>query len=98
MSTRLVGLDEMGEDDVVEVRTEEHGTLAVGMANGEPFAVSNVGRHQFAKLGRGQVKAGGGAERPWPRARYELRTGKMTSGPKGPIWGFPPYSRFIELF
>jgi 3-phenylpropionate/trans-cinnamate dioxygenase ferredoxin component len=27
-----------------------------------------------------------------------VRTGKMTSGPKGRIWGFPPYSRFIELF
>src|SRR4051794_23483054 len=98
MSTRLVGLDELGEDDVVEVRTEEHGTLAVGMAGGEPFAVSNVCRHQFAKLGRGQGTNDGCLECPWHRARYDVRTGKMRSGPKGRIWGLPPYSRVIQAF
>jgi nitrite reductase/ring-hydroxylating ferredoxin subunit len=98
MSTRLVGLDELGAEGVVEVTTEAHGTLAVGLSNGEPFAVSNVCRHQFAKLGRGQVKEDGCLECPWHRARYDVRTGKMTSGPKGRIWGFPPYSRFIEVF
>ena len=95
---RLVSVDALGPDRVVEVETEAHGTLAVGMAGDEPFAVANVCRHQFAKLGRGQVKDDGCLECPWHRARYDVRTGDMVSGPKGRIWGFPPYSRFIEAF
>src|SRR3954468_146398 len=96
MSTRLVGLDELGADGVTEVKTDEHGTLAVGMADGEPCAVSNVCRHQFAKLGRGQVTNDGCLECPWHRARYDVRTGRMVSGPKGRIFGFPPYSRTVQ--
>jgi nitrite reductase/ring-hydroxylating ferredoxin subunit len=94
---RLVEVDALPASGVVEVETEAHGTLAVGMADGEPFAVGNVCRHQFAKLGQGQV-VDGCLECPWHRARYDVRTGAMLSGPKGRIFGFPPYSRAVQAF
>ena len=94
---RLVRAEHVGDDQVVEVQTDEHGTIAVGMAGGEPFATGNVCRHQAAKLGRGQVRDGC-LECPWHRARYDVRTGRMVSGPKGRIFGFPPYSKGIELW
>ena len=92
---RLVAVDELGPRQVVEVRTERFGVLAVGMARGLPFAVSNVCRHQFAKLGRGQIRDGC-LECPWHRARYDVRTGVMVSGPKGRIFGFGPYSKTVQ--
>jgi nitrite reductase/ring-hydroxylating ferredoxin subunit len=93
---RLVAVAELGPTNVREVETEAHGTLAVGMADGRPFAVSNVCRHQFAKLGQGQVTGDGCLECPWHRARYDVRTGVMTSGPKGRIFGFPPYAKTVQ--
>jgi nitrite reductase/ring-hydroxylating ferredoxin subunit len=89
--SRLVALDQLGPDGVVEVETAQHGTLAVGLADGRPFAVSNVCRHQLGKLGRGQIRDGC-LECPWHRARYDVSTGTMLEGPKGRIFGFPPYS------
>jgi nitrite reductase/ring-hydroxylating ferredoxin subunit len=94
---RLVDVDALPASGVVEVETDAHGTLAVGMADGRPFAVGNVCRHQFAKLGQGQV-VDGCLECPWHRARYDVRTGAMVSGPKGRIFGFPPYSRAVQAF
>lgn len=94
---RLVRVDALGADQVVEVDTEQHGTIAVGVAGGRPFATGNVCRHQAAKLGRGQV-VDGCLECPWHRARYDPHTGEMLSGPKGRIFGFPPYSKGIELW
>jgi len=94
---RLVALDALPPGGVTEVRTEAHGVLAVGIADGVPFAVSNVCRHQFAKLGQGQVREGC-LECPWHRARYDVTTGRMVSGPKGRIFGFPPYSRAVHAF
>src|SRR5687767_7932431 len=94
---RLAAVADLPPSGVAEVETEHDGTLAVGMADGVPFAVSNVCRHQFAKLGQGQVREGC-LECPWHRARYDVRTGEMVSGPKGRIFGFPPYSKFIEGF
>jgi nitrite reductase/ring-hydroxylating ferredoxin subunit len=67
------------------------------MADGVPFAVSNVCRHQFAKLGQGQIRKGC-LECPWHRARYDVATGEMVSGPKGRIFGFGPYSRTIQAY
>ena len=93
---RLADVAALGPHGVVEVRTEEHGVLAVGLAEGEPFAVSNVCRHQFAKLGQGRVTGDGCLECPWHRARYDVRTGRMTSGPKGRIFGFKPYSATVQ--
>jgi nitrite reductase/ring-hydroxylating ferredoxin subunit len=95
---RLVDVDALGARGVVEVRTERHGVLAVGMAGGRPFAVSNVCRHQLAKLGRGRVTEDGCLECPWHRARFDVRTGRMTSGPKGRIFGFKPYAGSVKAF
>ena len=95
---RLVAVDALGERGVVEVRTDAHGVLAVGMAEGEPFAVGNLCRHQGAKLGRGRVTASGCLECPWHRARYDVRTGRMVEGPKGRIFGFKPYSAAVRGF
>ena len=92
---RLVAVADLPASGVTEVETEAHGTLAVGLADGEPFAVSNVCRHQFAKLGQGQIRDGC-LECPWHRARYDVRTGEMVSGPKGRIFGFPPYAAAIK--
>ncbi len=92
---RLVGIDELPATGVVEVRTEAHGVLAVGIADGAPFAVSNLCRHQFAKLGRGQVRDGC-LECPWHRARYDPRTGEMVQGPQGKLFGFGPYSKTVQ--
>ena len=96
--SRLVDLDTLGEHGVREVRTEEHGVLAVGLSGGEPFAVSNVCRHQGAKLGRGRVDETGCLECPWHRARFDVRDGRMVEGPKGRIFGFKPYSYAVEAW
>ena len=92
---RLVAVDQLPASGVAEVETRAHGTLAVGMVGTEPFAVSNVCRHQFAKLGQGQVREGC-LECPWHRARYDVRTGTMVSGPKGRIFGFGPYAKTVQ--
>jgi len=92
---RLIGVAALPAGGVAEVETEEHGTLAVGMVDGAPFAVSNICRHQLAKLGRGQVRDGC-LECPWHRARYDVRTGRMVRGPQGRIFGFGPYSRTVQ--
>jgi 3-phenylpropionate/trans-cinnamate dioxygenase ferredoxin component len=97
LGRRLVAVDDLPPSGVTEVRTQEHGVLAVGIAGGTPFAVSNVCRHQFAKLGQGQVREGC-LECPWHRARYDVTTGEMISGPKGRVWGFPPYSAAVRTF
>ena len=95
---RLIAVDDLPVEGVAEVETEEHGTLAVGLAAGEPFAVSNVCRHQFAKLGRGIVTEDGCLECPWHRARFDVRDGAMVRGPQGKIFGFGPYSRAIQAY
>ena len=93
---RLVAVADLPPSGVVEVDTDEHGTLAVGIADGRPFAVSNICRHQFAKLGRGRVTDDGCLECPWHRSRFDVREGSMRSGPKGRIFGFPPYSATVQ--
>jgi 3-phenylpropionate/trans-cinnamate dioxygenase ferredoxin subunit len=95
---RLIDVAALGTTGVAEVRTADHGVLAVGLADGTPFAVSNVCRHQFAKLGQGRVTEDGCLECPWHRARYDVRTGRMTEGPKGRIFGFKPYSAAVRAF
>jgi len=93
---RLIAIADLPPGDVAEVETEDHGTLAVGRSQGRAFAVSNVCRHQFAKMGRGKVAGDGCIECPWHRARYNVETGQMTSGPKGKIFGFGPYSKAVQ--
>ena len=95
---RLIGLDQLGESGVKEVRTQELGVLAVGMADGKPFATSNVCRHQLGELGRGRVTEDGCLECPWHRARFDVSSGRMVEGPKGRIFGFKPYSEGVKAF
>ena len=97
LGQRLLALGELGPEGVTTVKTKK-GTLAVGVSNGEPFAVSNVCRHQLAALGRGRVLSDGSLQCPWHRSRFDVRTGEMVSGPKGRIFGFGPYSRFVKAY
>lgn len=92
---RLIAVADLPAGGVAEVRTEAHGVIAVGMAEGRPFAVSNLCRHQFAKLGRGRVRDGC-LECPWHRAQYDVASGEMVQGPQGRIFGFGPYSRTVQ--
>jgi 3-phenylpropionate/trans-cinnamate dioxygenase ferredoxin component len=93
----LVRAEAVGDDGVVEVRTEEHGVIAVGMAGGVPFATSDVCRHQAARLGRGEV-VDGTLQCPWHRARFDPATGDMVRGPQGRFCGIAPYSKGIQLW
>ena len=81
--TRLLAVDELGPSQVAVAEKTPHGTLAVGISAGKPFAVSNRCRHLFASLGDGQVTEGGCLECPWHGARYEVGSGEMVRGPQG---------------
>jgi 3-phenylpropionate/trans-cinnamate dioxygenase ferredoxin component len=89
---RLVGLEELGGRGVTVVDTP-HGTLAVGVSDGQPFAVSNRCRHLFASLGDGHVTEDGCLECPSHAARYDVRTGAMTRGPQG---AFKPLAGLVK--
>lgn len=80
---RLVGLDELGESRVTVVEATPHGTLAVGLSSGRPFAVSNRCRHLFASLGNGSVADDGCLQCPSHGALYDVETGAMVRGPQG---------------
>jgi nitrite reductase/ring-hydroxylating ferredoxin subunit len=79
---RLAAVEDLKETGVVSVSTP-HGRLAVGISNGEPFAVSDRCRHLAASLGRGRVAEDGCLECPLHRARYDVHSGAMTRGPQG---------------
>jgi 3-phenylpropionate/trans-cinnamate dioxygenase ferredoxin component len=79
---RLISVAELSESGVARVETR-HGRLAVGIAGGRPFAVSNRCRHLFASLGEGRIAEGGCLECPWHHARYDVASGRMTRGPQG---------------
>jgi 3-phenylpropionate/trans-cinnamate dioxygenase ferredoxin subunit len=79
---RLTTLEALAATGVVSVETP-HGRLAVGIAGGEPFAVSDRCRHLGASLGKGHVTDEGCLECPWHHARYDVHTGEMTRGPQG---------------
>lgn len=92
MSERLIAIADLGPGGVAEVETSK-GTLAVGVAGGEPFATSNRCRHLFARLGEGSVTGEGCLQCPWHGARYDVRTGAMTRGPQG---AFKPLAGAIK--
>ena len=93
---RLIAVADLPDTKVAEVDTDEHGVIAVGIRRGEAFAVSNVCRHQFAKLGRGRITDDGCLECPWHRSLYDVTSGAMVDGPKGRIFGFAPYSAAVK--
>lgn len=91
--TRLVAVADLGESNVTVVEDTPHGTLAVGISGGKPFAVSNKCRHLFASLGKGQVVEDGCLECPAHKARFDVASGKMVRGPQG---AFKPISGAIK--
>jgi nitrite reductase/ring-hydroxylating ferredoxin subunit len=91
--TKLLDVADLGESGVAVVEHPEHGALAVGLSEGEPFAVSNRCRHLLASLGEGRVTEDGELECPWHHARYDVHTGQMTRGPQG---AFKPVSGVIR--
>lgn len=88
-TSRLVSVHELGESQVTVVENTPHGTLAVGISEGKPFAVSNKCRHLFASLGKGEVNKDGCLECPSHHALYDVHTGKMVRGPQG---AFKPFA------
>lgn len=93
LSARLIAVDDLGQSQVVVVEDTPHGTLAVGISEGKPFAVSNKCRHLFASLGKGKVDNDGCLECPAHRALYDVETGKMVRGPQG---AFKPISGAVK--
>lgn len=81
--TRLVAVADLGDSNVTVVEDTPHGTLAVGISEGKPFAVSNKCRHLFASLGKGRVDDDGCLECPSHKALYDVESGKMVRGPQG---------------
>ena len=79
---RLIAVADLGESGVAAIETPV-GKLAVGIANGQPFAVSDRCRHLFASLGKGHVTEDGCLECPLHHARYDVASGRMTRGPQG---------------
>ena len=51
--------------------------------NGDYFAVSRRCRHLRADLAEGSIDSDGCLVCPWHRAKYDVRTGRMTRGPQG---------------
>jgi nitrite reductase/ring-hydroxylating ferredoxin subunit len=92
-ASRLVAVAELGDSQVAVVEETRHGTLAVGISGGEPFAVSNRCRHLFASLGEGQMTEDGCLECPWHASRYDVRSGKMVRGPQG---AFKPLAGVVK--
>ena len=92
-ATRLLALADLDDSQVAVVEDTAHGTLAVGISEGEPFAVSNRCRHLFASLGEGQVTEDGCLQCPWHAALYDVGTGKMVRGPQG---AFKPLAGAIK--
>jgi 3-phenylpropionate/trans-cinnamate dioxygenase ferredoxin component len=90
---RLVAVDDLGVSQVSVVEDTPHGTIAVGISAGKPFAVSNRCRHLFASLGEGEVTTEGCLQCPWHGARYDVETGKMVRGPQG---AFKPLAGVIK--
>src|SRR5438105_14119852 len=78
-----MGVAELGDSHVAVVEGTPHGTIAVGISAGKPFAVSNRCRHLFASLGEGHVTTEGCLQCPWHGSRYDTETGKMVRGPQG---------------
>jgi len=82
-AVRLTSLEKLGSSQVTVVEDTPHGSLAVGISGGDPFAVSNRCRHLFAPLGTGHVTEDGCLECPWHGALYDVSSGKMLRGPQG---------------
>ena len=59
------------------------GRYAVGRVDGDYFAVTRRCRHLGADLAGGRIDETGCLVCPWHQSRYDVRTGRMVSGPQG---------------
>ncbi len=59
------------------------GRYAVGNSEGELFAVTRHCRHLYADLANGSIDDDGCLVCPWHGSKYDVRTGRMVSGPQG---------------
>ena len=76
--------------DVPPGSVKGSGSYAVGN-NGDYFAVSRRCRHLRADLADGSIDADGCLVCPWHRAKYDVRTGRMTRGPQGVFAKIPGF-------
>ncbi len=75
--------ESLAEADLAGGRVNRLGRWAVGTSQGEDFAVSRRCRHQLADMSKGSVDAEGCLVCPWHGSRYNVRDGRMVSGPQG---------------
>ena len=73
------------------------GRWTVGNADGELFAVSPRCRHQLADMSTGTIDADGCLVCPWHQSRYDVRTGKMVTGPRGFLGYHGPTPGYTQL-
>ncbi len=73
------------------------GDWAVGNTGDRYFAVSRRCRHQLADLSEGALDADGCLVCPWHQARYDVRTGEMTEGPRGFLGYHGPTPGYTQL-
>ena len=73
------------------------GGWAVGNSRGEDFAVSRRCRHQLGDLSSGSIDADGCLVCPWHGSRYDVRTGRMLTGPHGFLTYYGPTPRYGRL-
>ena len=92
MDERLIAIGDLPATGVTSVETSL-GRLAVGVADGRPFAVSPVCRHLRGDLAKGCVADDGRLECPLHAARFDVATGAMTRGPQG---AFKPVSGVVK--
>ncbi|HEX5613947.1 MAG TPA: Rieske (2Fe-2S) protein [Acidimicrobiia bacterium] len=64
---------------------------AVGNTGSQLFAVSRRCRHLAADLAGGTIDGDGCLVCPWHGARYDVTTGRMTSGPQGVFARIPGF-------
>ena len=92
MDETLIAVADLPESGVASVESSV-GRLAVGIAGGEPFAVSPVCRHLRGDLAKGRVAEDDCLQCPRHGARFDVRSGAMTRGPQG---AFKPISGVVK--
>jgi nitrite reductase/ring-hydroxylating ferredoxin subunit len=73
------------------------GRWAVGVSEGDAFAVGARCRHQLRDLSDGHVDAQGCLVCPWHGARYDVRDGRMVDGPRGIAFYQGPTPGYTQL-
>lgn len=92
MSERLIATADLPDTGVTSVETSQ-GRLAVGVADGTPFAVSPVCRHLRGDLAKGCIADDGHLECPLHAAHFDVTTGEMRRGPQG---AFKPIAGVVK--